>query len=430
MPSTAPPLVPAVEVHASDPADLLRGGTWTSAELEVIQDTVTDGELAAIVQLVATRDTESVLAVLDAPRVPVNANRRVAVTGRLRGAVDLSVPTLPSRRDEAGRPLAFGCRQVRLVVGPNWFVAVWRPIEGRWDLTSVRWPHYGVPSRTASWRSGRFAGHQPLTKRLAGFMADLCEHVEYQVGTWAVEQEMWEQGVFASLASGPTTFEGLDLGPGRQELGQLAEFLALMRRAQRGLVRRPQVDPVLSSASVRSICHEAADRLEDRLDASRDRVREAFALLADIAAGEQAHLADRQRVATERVQGTITVVTTVLLVPALVVSVYGANIRELSVEARGDLASLAVLMVASSVVATLAMRAMRTRPPLARSATGNAWIGAASAAGGLMVAVGLGRGWWQGVAWTAMLLGSVIVAGSAIVGIVVAHRHQTDRGDP
>lgn len=427
--TTAPPQVPGVEVHTSDPADLLRSGTWTSAELEVLRDTVTDDELAAVVELIATRDTRSVLEALDAPPVPVNANRQVPVTGRLRGAVDLTVPTLPSRREEAGRALAFGSRQVRLVVGPNWFVAAWRSIDGTWDPANVRWPHFGVPSRTASWRAGKFGEHQAPTSHLANFMVDLCEHVEYQLGSWAVEQEMWEQRLFASLAAGPTTFDELDLGPARQELGQLAEFLTLMRRAQRALVRRPHVDPVLASPSVRSVCHKAAALVDERLDASRDRVRESFALLADIAAGEQAHHAERQRAATERVQDTITVVTTVLLVPALVVSVYGANVRELSDGARGDVASLLVLMAMSSVLATVALRAVRARPRRARPVVGIAWIGTASTAVGVTVATGLARGWWQGAAWAAVLAGSVVAAVSAIVGTVLALRQTTERGD-
>lgn len=428
MMATASPPVPGIDVYTNDPVGLLRNGAWTSAELEVLQDTVTPDELEAIVGLNATSDTESVLAALEAPAVPVNANRRITVTGRLRGAVDLTVPTLPSRREEQDWPLTFGCREVRLVVGPTWFVAVWRPIEGPWDPTSVRWPHFGVPSRTASWRAGRFGGHLTPTKRRVGFLTDLCEHVEYQLGSWSVEQEMWEQGLFTSLASGATTFDGLDLAPSRRELGQLAEFLNQVRRAQRGLIRRAEVDPVLSTSSVQSICHKTAQRLDAGLDTRRNRVREAFALLADIATGIQAHQAERQRAATERVQDIITFVATVLLVPALVVSVYGANLRELSADAYGDLASLAVVMVASSVAATVAFQAVRSRSHARRPIVGMVWVAVASAAVGLTVAIGLIRGWWQGLALASVLLGALVIAVSAIAGTVITYRRMNDRG--
>lgn len=422
-----PPVAPGLWVHTHDPDDLLRQRTWTSAELDVLLDTVAPDDLAALVRVVAGQDTDAVLAALDAAPVPVNANRRIEVTGRLRGAVDLTVPTLPSRRDDRDLPLAFGHRRLRLVAGRSWHVAAWGPLEGPWSPHVVRWPHFGVPSRTDGWRAGRFAEHSAPVSRLAGFMADLCEHIEYQLGTWTVEQELWEQGLFASLASGPTTFEGLQLAPLRQELGRLAEFLALLRRAQRGLVRRPDVDPLLSSPSVKTVCKSTAARLDARIDARRDRVRGAFALLADVAAGEQAELAERQRAATERLQHIVTVVTTVFLAPALIVSIYGANVRELSYDARGDLLTLTALMAGASVVTTLVFRAARSQPLLARSTRMNAGVAIAAAVCAVAIAVGIVTGRLGGIGWAAVVVVATAIATSAILSVLVARSDRTRR---
>jgi hypothetical protein len=419
MPSSGtPPALPASDLHVHDPVDLLRRRAWTSAELDIVIDTLDRQHLSTVVELIAGRETDAVMAAIDAPPVPVNANRRIDVADSLRGAVDLTVPTLPSRRDEATAPLAFGHRRLRLIAGPSWHIAAWGPLEGRWDPEVVRWPHFGIPSRTAGWRSGRFTQHQPPVGRLVGFMVDLCEHVEYQLGTWTTEHELWEQELFAALAVGPTTFEGVELERARQELSQFAEFLGLMRKAQRGLTRRPEIDAPLAPAPVRKVCHAAAERIGERLDVRRDRLREAFALLADIAAGEQAHAAEQQRAATERLQNTITVVTAALLVPALVVSIYGANLRELSVDARGDLPTLVALMVTSSALTTIALRASRSEPLVVRSSAGNTGLGVICTLCATIVATGLVTGRLKGTGWVVGLIGTATIAVSAILGLL------------
>lgn len=86
--------------------------------------------------------------------------------------------------------------------------------------------------------------------------------------------------------------------------------------------------------------------------------------------------------------------------------------------------------MAMSVLATVAIRAVRAQPRRARPVAGVAWIGTASTAVGVAVATGLVRGWWQGAGWAAVLVGSVVAATAAIVGAVFALRQTTERGDP
>jgi hypothetical protein len=247
-------------------------------------------------------------------------------------------------------------------------------------------------------------------------MTDLTEHIEYQLGTWTVEHELWEQELFTALADGEATFEGIELDHARQELSQFAEFLGHVRQAQRGLTRRPQVDPFLAAQAVLKVCHASAERIGERLDVRRDRVREAFALLADLAAGEQAWAAERQRAATDRLQHTITIVTAALLVPALVVSIYGANIRELSTGARGDLPTLGSLMVTSSLLTTVVIRGSRSEPLITRSSAGNASAGAIGLVATVILVAGMATGGLSGLGWCAALVGSGLVAVSGILG--------------
>jgi hypothetical protein len=167
---------------------------------------------------------------------------------------------------------------------------------------------------------------------------------------------------------------------------------------------------------VRKVCHASADRIGERLDIRRDRVREAFALLADLAAGEQAWAAEQQRAATDRLQHTITIVTAALLVPALVVSIYGANIRELSTGARGDLPTLGSLMVTSSLLTTVAIRGSRSEPLITRSSAGNASAGATGTVLTVILVAGMATGGLTGLGWCAALVGSGLVAVSGILG--------------
>lgn len=339
-----------------DPDALLGSRSWISIELEVVEDSMTGPQLSSLLESVLGADSGSVLEAMAVPPVPPNANRPL-FTEQGHNVVDLLLPTLPSRRGNHDLPLCFGSRRARLIAFSYGHVVIWGSIDGPWDPEVVRWPHHGVPSRSATWEANAFATPMAPNQRMHRFLEDCCGHTKYQLGTWGVEQELWEHYFFSDLAGGPSTFSGLTLGRHQQELAALAEFLGVARQAQRAILRRPAIDPALAAGEIRAFMASTGEELDDDLCRGRDVIRESFALLSNVAAGEQNLLAEQQRDATNRLQGLITVATTVLLVPALIVSVYGANIRELSPDSSGDLWGLLLLMVCSSIAATVAVRA-------------------------------------------------------------------------
>lgn len=104
------------------------------------------------------------------------------------------------------------------------------------------------------------------------------------------------------------------------------------------------------------------------------------------------------------------------------------TLRELVPDARGDVPTLIVLMAASSVVTTLAIRGARSRVPLARSVAVNGSVGAASTVCAAIAGVGIATGRLSGLAWAAVLLCTAVIAGSAILGVVVARRDRASLG--
>lgn len=347
------------------PTNLLLRRGWSSIELELVEDSLSASELQTLLTAAIGDDADTVVEAMSLPPVPANANRPL-FTSSGNNVFDLVLPTLPSRRGDHDLALNFGSRIARLVTFSYGHVVVWRAIDGPWDLETVRWPHYGIPSRSASWESEAFFSDATAAQRLLRFVHDFCGHVNYQMGTWSVEQELWEHNFFANLAAGPSTFSGLTLGRHQKELAALADFLGTARQAQRAISRRSAVDPSLSQPEVRSTMQRSGDELDRSLVRARDVIRESFALISNVANGEQNLIAEQQRDATNRLQEVITLATTVLLVPALVVAVYGANIRELSPDSSGDLSGLLILTVSTSIAATIAVRAATGRTLLAR----------------------------------------------------------------
>jgi hypothetical protein len=341
---------------------LVTTGKWDCAELEYIDESMSDDQILSLVRLIAREDFNSAMEALQATVISPNANTELSVSGNLLGATDFLVPTLPSRRGDSSRKVDFATRTVRIVVGSKWHIAKWGAIHGNWNLKSVHWPHNAVPSRKPTFERGGFGfkGNQSH-ERFVPFMEDLCAHIKYQIGTFDTELEFWEEAFFKSLAQGASTFSDLHLQFQQEQLATLAEFMSKCRLAQRHLLRRPEIDGILKGNAAGKVASDTSSYLDSHISDSRERVRESFGLVASAAVGEQSLQMELQRTASQRLQGLVTVVASLLIVPSLVASVYGSNVSELSPGAKGTVPDLLSLMFASSISAALILRLVTRR---------------------------------------------------------------------
>lgn len=167
------------------------------------------------------------------------------------------------------------------------------------------------------------------------------------------------------MARGYDTFDKLDLNGLQRELGELAEFMGRARMDHRALARGSKIAALLSEV-VNDKVRGDTDDLEQVINSQRASLRSAFALLATAATGEQLRSSQLSRETSQRIQGIVTVITAALIAPALVVSVYGANLRELASGAKGNFWSLLALMACSAVVTTCGFRFLARKPLTSR----------------------------------------------------------------
>lgn len=292
-------------------------------------------------------------------RLPISANRDVDIPIVLAEAgaryFDLLLCTLPARRGRGRRDVAFCSRWVRYFVFPRGHIAIYSsPPEGAWSDDVVRWPHHGIPSRAHDFFTDLSHVIAPA-ERLATSVSDFLTHQTYFANSWRNELELWEQHVFRALTGLSSEVEAAELVELEKQLGNLAEYNATLRTAQRSLERRVDVSAAISShADLRSRMVQAGNELAVVVAEDREILRGAMSLLSNIAASVQVKLAEKQRAAGERLQAMIGILSALFIVPSIVIGIYGANVAELSEGAKGTLSRL-VLWTASSIVLSFAV---------------------------------------------------------------------------
>jgi hypothetical protein len=135
--------------------------------------------------------------------------------------------------------------------------------------------------------------------------------------------ESWELEFFRGAGDGAAAYEVATLAELR---GLVAAFSKRLRalRLPRAFENRgwfPDVTLTERAASV----DELIDRALDDLDRVNAAVRSSFDLVQSQVSRHQLQLAQRQNEVSKRLQDKITLITSVLLVPGLIASVYGAN---------------------------------------------------------------------------------------------------------
>jgi len=198
--------------------------------------------------------------------------------------------------------------------------------------------------------------------------------------SWTVELELWQESLFAQMAHGEHTFEGVAVADLQAEVGSLAEYLAAARHAQRTWLRRS------AESSVRRRPADPVDRRDRRGGIGPTSRRTALAAprsvrpagqLSDRSSGVQRR---KPRQASERLHNLLTLITAVLLAPTLVISVYGANIREFNPDTTGTLPALVFVMLLGAVVSAANLSGVQRRPLLPAGRRAHRWFAAITAA--------------------------------------------------
>lgn len=272
---------------------------------------------------------------------------------------DLSFTSLPNSRGERSRQLQYATRHLRLISTETALVCVWDAAVGCWEPEFVTWPHHAIP-RLSSETIHLLNNATCISEVLRYFLLECLTHEEYCLRSWRTELDHWETWIFTAMAEGSDVLRDLNLGPDvRARAGALSSYLNAVQLDLRTLERRLQVEPLFQKVSTDSEIVEKLNQAKNVLSENQGHRREAHSLLASLAAGEQLQVARDQAEATAlqarataRLESTLVWLGALLLLPGLVVGVYGANLRELDPSVNGTLPMLALwTLLASSVFA-------------------------------------------------------------------------------
>lgn len=341
------------------------GGNYDSVELHIITASDEDvDQLAEMLEFILPPHIYDNLWTLPPVNsITVNANRDMVLPDSWVEndvqMVDLPVNSIPSTRS-GSLPLIAATRWVRVIAWPKGLMVIWRPPVGQWGQDEVRWPHNAVPSRSGNYLQECTEHHVEPERRVNRFFCDTIIHEEYFLGSWFTEIETWETHLFNELSTGESGFQSLDLPRLQRDLGTLADYLARARLSQRFYLRRAEVSELVRRRPdvVEMFC-AVSGTMDQKISDGRISLRASFELLNTASQGAQAYAAERNQKASERLNVMVTTVTAVLLVPSLVASVYGANVRELAPDARGSVPLLLVLMLGLSTTSFGAIGVIR-----------------------------------------------------------------------
>ena len=171
--------------------------------------------------------------------------------------------------------------------------------------------------------------------------------------------EAWERAFYEDARSPGSLFVGIQTRPLIDDLASIAEASLELREMCRDLERRGRLGylccPGVKNAGLRAEIDGRSAALAERMVAMRTDVRDAFGLLANAASGEQVEL-------QQSFTNVVTVVTALVLIPALVVGLYGTTTKGLPGfnESRG-LAYIGVYAIVGAAATLLSLLAVRRR---------------------------------------------------------------------
>jgi hypothetical protein len=221
----------------------------------------------------------------------------------------------------------------RALVSSDAFICVWvRTTPHHWsDLIATALPDSKCPEplpervRRHSYEVefGGEGGHAEIAR----MTQDVLQHHEWAVGQLTARVEDWERRFYRGTSAPGSMFEGMPFDRFREDLAAIAEANLELRKVVRDLDRRARLDGLLVAPDDRDedlrgevMVRSAA--LERGTADVREAVREGFALLSSAASGAQVELQQGFQVAAGLVTGLV-------LIPGLVLGLYGAAVAGL-----------------------------------------------------------------------------------------------------
>lgn len=293
---------------------------------------------------------------------------------------DLRFTAMPNSHGDRSRRLQYATRHVRLLRSEKALVAVWDAPIGSWDPAVVTWPHHAVPGLDHQTLQA-LACSKNTAESLRTFLLQCLKHEAYFLKAWRSELDHWESWIFTAMAEGSAVLRDLELGPDvRGRAGALSSYLNAAQLDLRTFERRLSVEPLLNDQSKDTDLLNVLTESQTLLSDNQGDRREAQTLLASLAAGEQlqaardqVEAAERQAKATARLEATLLWLGALLLLPGLIVGIYGANLRELDPSVEGSIPMLALwTLLACSLFALIAgfLISPRGRSPWIMAALG------------------------------------------------------------
>lgn len=338
--------VKGAQLYVAGSPDIARTASWRLREV-ILDDEAFETQAVAVLASMYP-DHAAILKQLPSPGDRSGTEQRRMVDVRGLDVIDFRFSTLPNSQSTSTQALQYGSRWLRIVSSQETLTLLWYPVAGLWSPTEIRWPHSGVPSlpgRTLEALSQAQSAGDAL-----GILLLACvTHETYFLTSWLSELDRVETRLFASMShlsgSAETTVDEAS-----NAVAILSEYLSQVQADTRRLERRLEVEPLLEG-----VTH---DHLADQVEALSKQLqectmirRDALAVLAQVTSAEQLRTSQIQARQSERLQRMVLFVTTVILAPGLVISIYGSNIRQLDPSSLGNLVDLLIWSLFATTVA-------------------------------------------------------------------------------
>jgi hypothetical protein len=294
---------------------------------------------------------------LRAPQIDWYRNNDSAVAGHpaekrerfVEAVLDLHVPTIADRTEdydyvvESSAPSVQRCtRRLRIITVPGTSLLVWH--ERQFDTSEP------LDAWNPEDQRGRFQGFAPV--RSLGRPADVAEHVSICLRHASTASLAWSRRLSVQLARGQGMFDQVKVDELQAELGSIGSAIALADISVRNSLLRLSEEP---RAADLKAWQSHFDNLAVQVQEDQEQYSKNLNRLSSLALGVQSHLRESQG------RG-FALITALVLLPSLVIGVFGANLAALSSGAKASPADLVVWIIASSVITlSLLMPAWRSR---------------------------------------------------------------------
>ena len=252
----------------------------------------------------------------------------------------------------------FCARLVRVFWTEDWLLTIWGPpgdahfrtysVPAKWNSESAESRSAALPARRPYHLPGDMPRDIGGPEALIRFACFVLGHHQWSVAMISQTLERWQSAFFEAAGDGRRTDPLTLVAP----LSDAGRSIVLMRPALQRLSTILRFLPFLARKKLAG----DADSNSSVLQNVSAEVRDAWALAASGASIYQALQAERRTAADRRLQGVASVFAAFVLLPGLIATLYGADVRGLP--GQGNKHGLVVLAIASALGALITLIAL------------------------------------------------------------------------